>query len=182
MEFRKDSPLIDLVIMLIGLILLLVVVVISILNAPTFSLIPAIQSLLEAAGTSLIAAGLVSFLLRQFYAERQRNEIQVVATKRLTAEGKYTQKKYDAREKVDILGIALVGGLKEIANDLEQKLLKHVLQESVQVRLMFLSPLAPYVQNRAKEEGRSFEDLEKDLKQSVIHCSSIFARLDRLYR
>jgi len=152
MEFRKDSPLIDLVIMLIGLILLLVVVVISILNAPTFSLIPAIQSLLEAAGTSLIAAGLVSFLLRQFYAERQRNEIQVVATKRLTAEGKYTQKKYDAREKVDILGIALVGGLKEIANDLEQKLLKHVLQESVQVRLMFLSPLAPYVQNRAKEE------------------------------
>ena len=92
MEFRKDSPLIDLVIMLIGLILLLVVVVISILNAQTFSLIPAIQSLLEAAGTSLIAAGLVSFLLRQFYAERQRNEIQVVATKGLTAEGSTLKK------------------------------------------------------------------------------------------
>jgi len=169
---RTFSLLIDIVVVLSGLILLLLM---GYIPNETF------QVLLEAVGTSLIAAGFVSFLFRNFYSEQHDGELKVISDNRMTLDQEYRRLKFSARE-VDIVGIALSGGLKELATDSDQKMLRRVLFDGARVRLMFLHPMADYVGQRAVEDGVSINELRDVLKQSILWSIAIYDRLDKLYK
>lgn len=169
---RLGLSLINIVVVLSGLILLLVM---------GYFVNPTLRTLLEAVGTSLIAAGFISYLIRRFYSEQQREAIEVIAERRVTRENEDRRIKYSAKE-VDIVGIALSRGLKELATDSDQRMLKRILFENARVRLMFLNPLAIYAEQRAVEDGVPVAELRKILKQSMVYCVAIHERLQKLYQ
>lgn len=174
MLFRKKFSLtiLDVLLIVIGITLILLT---GYLN---FS---PVNTLLEAIGTSLIAAGLVAYLTRRFYTDDRRDVIELLAPNRMVLDDEYKRDKYTAND-IDILGIALSGCLKELANDRTEKMLKQILFARAHVRLLFLNPFDGYVHQRALEDSIPVDELQNILKQSVIYCVKIFGRLDKLYK
>jgi hypothetical protein len=169
---KLNLTLIDIVVILSGLVLLFVMGLGN-LGDP-------IKAVLEAIGTSLIAAGFVTYLMRRFYFEEQRDTIKVFSERRCL-ENEFLGRKFSARE-IDVVALALSGGLQFFAGDPGQKLLKRILLDGVKVRLMFLSPSADYVRQRALEDGTSMEELQGILKRSVIQCVTIYKNFRNLYK
>ncbi len=132
---------------------------------------------LEAIGTGLVGAGLVSFLIKRLGRETGQEAIEVVAEQRLTIENECTRRTLSAK-KVDVLGVALAGVLNDFVTD--ERLLRRILFENVHARLMFVNPLSAYVEWRAMEDGVKTEDLMALLKQSVIRGLKIHKRLESL--
>jgi hypothetical protein len=137
----------------------------------------------QAIGTALVAAGLSAFLIWRFHSKTTDDEqrVSIISGNRIDLESEYVRRKYVARE-LDIVSIALAGALEEMANDSTERILKRVLFDRVKIRLMFLSPSAGYVTQRATEDGVSISDLENELRRSVEYCASIYRRLEGLFR
>jgi len=169
---KFNLALIDVVVILSGLALLLLM---GYFNNAT------VQTLLEAIGTSLIAAGLVTYLTRRVYSQEQHDTVKVMAENRIVLDDEYKRRKESAHQ-LDIVAIALSGALRELAGDYGQKMLRRILFDRAKVRLIFLNPLAGYVKQRAIEDMVSHAELQEMLKQSVIHCIAIYKRLKEFYQ
>ena len=73
-----------------------------------------VEKLLENLGTGLVAAAVVSVLIRQLLAGEQDNSLVPIASaNRLDLEREYVQRKYTA-QRLDIVSIALTGALESI--------------------------------------------------------------------
>jgi hypothetical protein len=107
--------------------------------------------------------------------------IEIAADDRGDLDQEYRWRKYRAK-KIDIMGIALSGALTEISNDSEDKLLRKVLLENAQVRMMFLSPFSLYVKQRAVEDGDLESQLIESLRESVRDSVSLFNNFKKLYQ
>jgi hypothetical protein len=143
-----------------------------------------IKGSFQAIGTALIAAGLSAFLIWKFHTRDvsgDEDKVSIVSGNRIDLESEYVRRKYTAKE-LDIVSIALAGALEEMATDPTERIIKRVLFDRVKIRLMFLSPTADYVKQRAAEDGVSVADLEKELRKSVLYCVSIYDRLDKLFQ
>lgn len=117
----------------------------------------------------------VSAFLRLKIKDEQQKVV-IVADERINAEPEVKPLKYRARS-VDILGIALVTVLAEMADDPENILLERVLFHKADVRLMFLNPLSSYVNRRADEDGDDPELLRGILRKSVERAREVFDKL-----
>jgi predicted nucleotide-binding protein len=113
-------------------------------------------------------------------ARNPKDWVRVVASNRHEIDKEYRERKYTARE-LDIVGIALGGALKEIAEDVTNALLKRVMFNHARVRLMFLTPLSPYVWQRAIEDEVSAEQLLTTLRESVLHSRTIYENMKTLF-
>jgi hypothetical protein len=175
MKFHKSfgETLIDIVVTLSGLVLILLAGYVR--NS-------LLVSTLLALGTSLVAAGIITYLMRTLHAgdAARDDQITIASPDRRSLENEYRRRTYSAH-KVDILSIALGGALEEMAEDRREKMLRRTLSDGAQVRLMFLSPAAEYVRQRAAENGTSPVEFQETLKQSIVYCVSIFERLKRLF-
>lgn len=173
MNPRGREALIDAIVVLSGLVLLL-------LMGYTHDTL--LVNLLQALGTSLVAAGMVTFLIRKVMTAPQQDNarIEMVSDNRIDLENEYIRLKYVAHE-LDIVSIALAGALEEMALDASERILKRVLFNRAKIRLMFVSPLADYAKQRATEDGVSLSELEAALRSSVIRCVEIYNRLQRLF-
>jgi hypothetical protein len=138
---------------------------------------------LQAIGTALVAAGLSAFLIWRLHSgvSDDDQKVTIMSNNRIDLEGEYVRRKYVADE-LDIVSIALAGALEEMANDATERILKRVLFDRVKIRLMFLSPSAQYVKQRAAEDGVSITDLEGELRKSAVYCASIYGRLEKLFQ
>jgi|GEM_PF-1475212 len=141
---------------------------------------PTIKTLFEAIGTSLIGAGFVTYLLRRFYSDEPDDMVKIVSDNRTILDSEYRQRKYKAHE-TDIVSIALSGALSELATDPTERMLKRIIFDRAKVRLLFLSPTAGYVKQRAMEDAVAVDELQDTLKESVVCCIKIFTRLNNLY-
>jgi hypothetical protein len=106
--------------------------------------------------------------------------VRVLPGNREDLEALYRERKNSARN-VDILAVALSGALTEIAGDEENTLLRRVLFDKVQVRMIFVSPASGYVRQRAIEDGVLPTQLQCSLKDSVRHTCEVYGRFKRLY-
>ncbi len=140
-------------------------------------------SLLQALGTSLVAAGIITFLMRKVHArdDVEKDKVEIAGFSRLDLENEYIRRKYSAHQ-VDILSVALGGVLEELATDSRERMLKRTLFDGARVRLILLSPMADYVKQRAAEDAVSAAEVQAALKQSVAHCAAIYDRLGKLFR
>lgn len=107
--------------------------------------------------------------------------VRVLADNRKVLDADYRERKYSARN-VDILGMALSGALIEVANDQDHRLLRRVLFDGAQVRMIFITPTSEYVRQRAIEDGDSLVQLQGLLKNSVLHTREVYERFGRLYQ
>lgn len=106
--------------------------------------------------------------------------VRVLADNRKVLDADYRERKYGARN-VDILGMALSGALIEMANDEDHRMLRRVLFDGVQVRMIFITPTSEYVKQRAVEDGDSLAQLQGLLRNSVLHTREVYERFARLY-
>jgi hypothetical protein len=134
--------------------------------------------LLLALGTGLFAAGFVSALMRYLYFSRTPTPLAVLADRRLSIESEYRDAKRRPKT-LDIVAIALVGALHDFSTD--DLLLARVLDEEFRVRFLFLSPEAPYLDQRATEDGVSVDDLRLTLRSSVQQSKELATKLRKLY-
>jgi|SRR5579884_146594 len=136
-------------------------------------------------------ADYVAFL-RQRYLKQQPSEIRVEAEQRASLDDEYRERKYLAHN-IDIIGIAMSRALQELAT--EDRLLEHILCGRAHMRIMFLSPVAGYVERRAHEDGKTVRELSEILEQSLLYCArprnnsvegqsnpEIYRRLSDLYK
>jgi hypothetical protein len=108
-------------------------------------------------------------------SDEAHQEVKVVTTQRIEYEGEYSRLR--AKAKIhDVVSVGLTGALRNYYDS--PRLLKKVLLYGTRVRLMFVNPLAPFVKQRAKEDGQSEPQLQKQLKESVALSRKIF---DKLY-
>lgn len=163
--------LIDLVVVMSGVIFLLVME-----SAAGVT----IRNLFQAIGTGLVAAGFISYLFRISHTPREHAGVQIVAEDRLSLENEYVRLKRTARE-IDIVGIALSHALGDLVGDPNQRVLHRVLFERAKVRLLFLSPTAPYVEQRAAEDGVPVTELQTNLRNSIRTSVEVYERLRKLY-
>jgi hypothetical protein len=166
---NQNWGLMDVIIFLAGLVLVLIA---------AFVPVPVVKSVLEAVGTSSIGASMVSYLIRRFYTETNPRQLEIVAERRGEFAAEFQHLKKPAKT-VDIVGISLTGALTDYATD--EQLLRRVLFERVNVRLLFVSPHSPYVVQRAQEDGVAPEQLRQILIESVQMVSRIHTRLMAMY-
>ncbi len=171
---RASKTTVDIIVVLVGVVMVLIAGYIT--NSIA-------TSLLKALGTGLVAAGFVAVLMQKFHSvETDDTEaVRVIADNRIDLEGEYTRRKQVAHE-VNIVSIALAGALDEFAGDPAEKMIKRVLFDRAKVRLMFLSPTASYVKQRAVEDGVPEAELSQDLQKSVRLCSGIHARMTAMHK
>ena len=169
-DFRHTA--IDVIVILTGIALLLVVGYVSTETA---------KAQIAAIATSLIGAGLVAYLIRRFHEEPKPHIVEMASVTRVALDRAYKTRKYESKE-TDILSVALTNVLNEIASDTEDRLLKHVVFDGAKVRLAFVSPLSPYVIQRAAEDGVPIEELRATLRESVSSCVKIYERLEAIHR
>ncbi len=162
---------IDVILVLIGFIVLLLIGYVQTQTA---------KEQIAALATSLIAAGLIDFLVRSLHDEPTAQTIEMASDTRAKLDRSYRKRKYEAAE-TDIVSVALMNVLEEIAHDEDDKFLKHIVFDGAKVRLAFLSPSASYVRQRATEDGVPEEDLKATLQDSVRSCMRVFERLQAVY-
>jgi hypothetical protein len=168
MKFAKPVILlINIVIALVGVILIVVG------NLPAFV---SAQSLFEAIGTSLIAAGGVNFLDRVFNEQARADGTTMAAAARVAIPRTVFSRKYKA-EKVDLVGVSLLEALQEIVNDPNQGMINRVLFEHVRLRLIFSHPLSSFITQRALEDNTSKDSLVSRQKESVTLAILFYKRL-----
>ena len=102
--------------------------------------------------------------------------VRIVTDDRQTLHTEYRDRKYSA-QRVDILSMALIGALDELATDGDHKLLDRVLFHNAQVRMMFVTPTSEYVRQRAIEDGEPSEQLQMRLRGAVRRAVEIYERL-----
>ena len=139
-----------------------------------------IKELFEALGTSLIAASIVSLLIRRIYFNHPKKEIEYITSNRKSIEQRYIKLKYNAHE-LDVVSIALVNLLIEFSSESDTRLINRILFGKANVRLMFLSPTSSFIQQRAIEDGLSESELKEIIKNSIINCIKIFAQLKKFH-
>lgn len=173
-RIREDTHLrtaIDVIVTIAGLCVLLLI---GYVPSPTS------RAFVEAIGTSLVAAGLIAILMRLVHREEQREVIKVIAEDRNALNSEYHDRKYFARE-TDVMSVALSAALNELVNDSEDRLLRRVINDGAQVRLMLLAPSAPYTQQRADEDDVPHEELCTVLRHSIDQCKRVHDKLVRLH-
>ena len=175
MKLEKSKILlINTVVGLVGVILVLLSV-----NAENN---PKLKTMLEAIGTSLIVSGGVNFLDKLLDQEikEQNSPIETVTIKthkrnnigQDVHEGKYKAKK------VDIVGISLSQCLQEIVDDPRQRMINRLVRgETERLRLLFIHPNAPFIKQRALEDGIKPEKLENQQKESIKLCIEFYKKL-----
>jgi len=166
-----NTPLIDVVLFVVGVALLLIM---------GYTGIPVMRALFEALGTSFVVAAIVSYLLRKFYLRVQEPEIEIVAHQRTFMPAELKALKNTAG-KVNLLGVALIGALEEIGSDKEFKVLRRVLFSGLELKLLFVSPSAIFLKQRAREDGLSESQLKELVQNSLRNCAKIYSTMRRLY-
>jgi len=133
---------------------------------------------LEAVGTGLIAAALVSYLIRRFYTEEKGETVELAAEARVTMEDEYKRKRRET-QKHEVVAVALTGALKQYRD--EKSLLENIFRRGSKVRLLFLSPESPFIPQRAREDGVTNDDLRKRQRESVKLAIDVGNQLLGLY-
>lgn len=181
-RLRRWQKIAELIALLFGFVFLLVGVLVH--GADSRVELPYWKSLLSAvmenAGTGLIAAGVVSFIVLRLQGARLVESVTLLANKRLKLRHLYASRRRKAAY-VDIIAMALVDTLEELASPSGAKLLKRVIYNGVRCRMIFLSPSSPYVAMRATEEGVSEDELRDTLVKSVRRCGEIYEKLRVMY-
>lgn len=110
----------------------------------------------------------------------ERDYVRIVTSNRRLLDKEYRERKLTART-IDIVSMALSSALDEIATDPNCALLKRILYDNAQVRLMFVTPTSPCVLQRAAEDGDSVAGLQAKLKDAVRRVVQIYELLKRLF-
>ena len=164
---------IDIIVMLVGLVLLL-----------TEDLIdqPRIQLLVSSLGISLLTAGIVSLILHNFKVKpRPVAGMRILATSRNELKQAFKNQKYTAK-KIDLLGITLGEALNEMVSDSTNRMLKRVMFERVRLRMILIHPKAPFLVQRAQDDGIEHDALLDNQRESVRNALKIYTRLLKLYK
>jgi len=144
------------------------------------------RPMLESIGVGLLAAGFVNILDRAITLEPAPlppdpiQRIDVVAEKRLVTPQEIWELKY-ITPKVDIIGVSLTHILEEIVDDPSQKIIDRLLKHNLQMRLFFVHPNSPYLNQRAIEDKRGHAELINRQKRAVQLSLSFYAQLNTAY-
>jgi hypothetical protein len=109
-----------------------------------------------------------------------REYVRIVTDNRRILDAEYRERKYSAQY-IDIIGMALSGALDELATDESHRMLRRILFDNAQVRLMFLAPTSEYAKQRAIEDGDSVEQLRLRLRGAVQRSVDVYVRLKKLF-
>ena len=130
---------------------------------------------LEAIGTGLLAAGAINIFDRAISLEPPQElaqRIEVIAEKRIATPQFIHDLKYKT-SKIDIIGVSLTHVLEELINDPGQRIIDRLLKDNLQMRLFFVHPDSPYLEQRAREDKIVYSELIKRQKRAV-ELSKIF--------
>lgn len=168
---------VNIIICLIGVILIMA----GIANGGQF-----VRPLLEAIGIGLLAAGAINILDRAVTLQPPPPpvtivpRIEVVAEKRISTPQSILDSKYEA-SKIDILGVSLTHALEELVNDPGQRIIDRLLKNNLQLRLQFVHPNSPFLEQRAREDKLAHADLVKRQRHAVELCKVFYDQLRTAY-
>jgi len=164
---KRDANFTNLIILLIGIILVLLGLLTNIVDSEKiFNIdLSLIQSVLISVGTSIIASGIISFLIVKYihsYQDSLRNIVDEWGMRRIDIRSDINP---DINEKLQSMdtGMDIIAfGMKNFLS-VKGDLLIQKLNKGCQVRILTINPESPYIKQREKEE---FE-LEGQIKNSI---------------
>jgi hypothetical protein len=137
-----------------------------------------LTSLLQALGTGLVAASIVSGLSRFADTRDETEKLRLWTSQRIIREDLYNRLREKAKTH-DLMAIALTGSLQHFIDS--EKLLNGVVLHRTEHRLMFLRPGAEYVKQRAREDCVELEQLKLRLCESAERSRRIYEKLRGLW-
>jgi hypothetical protein len=85
-------------------------------------------------------------------------------------------------EKIDMLGVSLYNFLGEMAYDSREVMVKRLIEEYMQLRIIFVHPQAVYLKQRSIEDNNAaLEVLLQRQRTSVINCLHFYKELNAQY-
>ena len=141
------------------------------------------KSFVDNVGVGLIATGGVN-LLGKLLEQEDKPEmkpgyVRIVSTERRNVAVDIHAKKFSAK-KIDIVGVNLEGCLKDITNDPNERMLKHLFSgHCSRLRLLLLHPGSRYMEQRALEDNISGAEMKRRQKNSVKLCVKFYSALKR---
>ena len=141
-----------------------------------------LSTLLEALGIGAIATGAVNFFDRFLKEKPTDASLTLIAHQRATIPQHIHDRKFHVQRVVDICAISLTGCLNDITRDRNNSLLHDILfKHEMRVRLMFVHPCSPYLQQRAIEEHSDYNLLQIRQRENVRKCIIFYKYLKEKY-